>query len=91
VTAQRAARVVLIVGAALCVIYMADAFALRGSNHPFGTVQVRRYYAMPLKGGKTEYGNAGVEDETCVHSMFPHADLPPCWYASRKTEKWVTQ
>jgi hypothetical protein len=91
VRADKAARTTLIIGAALGIIYMADAFALRASSHPFGTVQVRRYYAMPLKGGKTEYGDAGVEDETCIHSMFPHLGFAPCWYASRKTEKWVTE
>ncbi len=77
----------LVVGA----VYLADVFVLRLAKHPFGTVQVRRYYAMPLKGGKTEYGEAGAENETCVHALFPHSGVAPCWYASRKKEKWVTE
>jgi len=91
VNAARTARAALITGAALCIIYLADAFILRAENQPFGTVQVRLYYAMPLKGGKTEYGDAGIENETCVHSMFPHGGCAPCWYARRHSEKWVTQ
>jgi hypothetical protein len=78
----------------LCVLYLGDALALwlpipRGRQQ-YGVVPIRRYYAMPLKGGKTEYGYDGTENQTCVHSLFPHFGLPPCWYASRKTQKWVT-
>jgi hypothetical protein len=61
-------RIALIAVAALCVIYFGDALVLRLMHQPYGVVQVRRYYAMPLKGNKT-----------------------PCWYASRKKEKWVTE
>jgi len=46
---------------------------------------------MPLKGNRTEYGDAGIEKDTCVHAIFPHAGYAPCWYASRRKEKWVTE
>jgi hypothetical protein len=84
-------RIALIAVAALCVIYFGDALVLRLMHQPYGVVQVRRYYAMPLKGNKTEYGDAGVENDTCVHALFPHGGFAPCWYASRKKEKRVTE
>jgi hypothetical protein len=90
-TRFRPFEIVLIAFVIVGVTYLADYFTLRASKQPFGTVQVRRYYAMPLKGGKTEYGDAGVENETCVHALFPHSGVAPCWYASHKKEKWVTQ
>lgn len=79
----------------VCVAYLGDTLALwlsipRGRQQ-YGVVRIQRYYAMPLKGGKTECGDAGTENETCAHSLFPHFGVPPCWYASRKTDKWVTQ
>ncbi|MGO9449563.1 MAG: hypothetical protein ACLQDV_00750 [Candidatus Binataceae bacterium] len=78
----------------LCVLYLGDAVVLLlpiPGRQPYGVVQVRRYYVMPLKGGKTEYGYDGTENESCAQSLFPHSGLPPCWYASRHTEKWITQ
>jgi hypothetical protein len=83
--------IALIAMLALCVLYLADAAAFRLASQPYGVVQMRRYYAMPLKGGKTEYGDAGVEKVTCVHTLLPHAGFAPCWYAGRKQEKWVTE
>ncbi len=84
-------RIALIAIASLCALYMADALLVRLKQHPYGEVRIRRYYAMPLKGGKTEFGDAGTEQETCVHSLFPHFGFSPCWYVSRKKEKWVTE
>jgi hypothetical protein len=84
-------KIALIVALSLFVLYLADTLLFHLASQPYGVVQVRRYYAMPLKGGKTEYGDAGVENDTCAHSLFPHAGFAPCWYASRKTEKWVTE
>lgn len=84
-------RIALIAVASLCALYFADAIVLRLSRQPHGEVQIRRYYAMPLKGGKTEFGDAGVEKDTCVHSVFPHSGFAPCWYAIRHKEKWMTE
>jgi hypothetical protein len=79
----------------LCVLYLGDALAfwlpIPPGRQQYGVVQIQRYYAMPLKGGKTEYGSDGTETQTCVHSLFPHQGLPPCWYASRKTVRWESQ
>ncbi len=84
-------KIALIAILSLCALFVADALALRLMHQPYGVVQIRRYYAMPLKGNKTEYGDAGVEKHTCVYALFPHRGFAPCWYASRKKEKWVTE
>ena len=84
-------KIVLIAIAALVILYIADVLAVHLTSQPYGEVQIRRYYAMPLKGGRTEYGDAGVEKETCVHSLLPHSGDTPCWYANRHKEKWVTE
>ncbi len=84
-------KIALIAIASLCALYLADSLLVRLARQPYGEVQVRRYYAMPLKGGKTEYGPAGVEKETCVRALFPHRGFVPCWYARRHKENWVTE
>ena len=73
--------------------YVSDYFLLRyriaTNRNPFGTAQVQRYYAVPRKDGKTEFFFDQPVNEPCVHSLFPHAGEPPCWYAVRKKEKRV--
>lgn len=84
-------KVAVIALLGLCAAYLIDALAVHFMAQPYGTVRVRRYYAMPLKGGKTEFGDAGFENDSCVHALFAHGGFAPCWYASRQTEKWITQ
>jgi|HubBroStandDraft_1064217.scaffolds.fasta_scaffold180529_1 hypothetical protein len=88
-------RIAFIVVLSLCILYVGDALALwlpipRGRQQ-YGVVQVRRYYAIPLKGGKTWYGYDGTENQDCANSLFPQFGLLPCWYESRKSVKWVSQ
>ncbi len=54
-----------------------------------GTVQVNVYYAVRLKGKKTEYLRADTETETCANSLFPQIGYLPCWYLNRHRQKWV--
>ena len=85
-------RVLIIVIVSLGVLFVADALAVSIPIPPwrqvYGTVQVRVFYAMPLKGNRTEFRDAGVQKETCVRALFPHFGYKPCWYASHKTEEW---
>ena len=46
---------------------------------------------MSLKGDRTEYQDGGFQKETCVYALFPHSGDSPCWYASRHTEKWLSE
>jgi hypothetical protein len=71
------------------VVYACDYGLLRlkmGKNSgadALGTVT--SYYGTALKDGKMEIFTDQPLTETCVHSLFPHAGLRPCWYASRNT------
>jgi len=86
-------RALIIAVLSLCGLFLADTLALwlpvPAGRRQYGVIQVRRFYAMPLKGSKTEYGDAGTENVTCVHSLFPHFGYSPCWYADRNKVKWV--
>jgi hypothetical protein len=73
---------------ALAVLYAGDDFSVRfhipSGRNPFGTVQIKRYYAIPQKNHKTEFYLGDPETQTCVHSLFPHLGYNPCWYVERK-------
>jgi hypothetical protein len=87
---DRMPLVVLLVG----LLYLCDMLVLwlpiPPGRQQYGVVKVRRYYAIQFKGNKTEYGYDGIENKACTHSVFPQFGLPPCWYASCKTQEWVT-
>jgi hypothetical protein len=84
---------VISLGLALLVVYAADYLLIRCRmvrNHDaFGSVTVRRYYAIEKKANKTEYVFAGAQHEQCVNSLFPHVDRRPCWYLKRHAEQRV--
>jgi hypothetical protein len=68
-------------------VYICDYLSLRyripNNRQQFGSVEVRRYYAVPLKDRKTEYMFQPPTQQECVHSLFPHLGDTPCWYLSR--------
>ncbi len=72
----------------LALVYAGDDLAVRipipKSRNPFGTVQIKSYYAIPQKDRKTEFYLADPVTLTCVHSLFPHLGYSPCWYLERK-------
>lgn len=86
-------RVFAIVVLSAGVIYLCDYLLLRvrmaTNRSPYGTVTIQPYYAVPQKDGKTQFLFDDPQDETCVHSLFPHAGDDPCWYLSRKKEKRI--
>ncbi|MGC2286607.1 MAG: hypothetical protein WA542_15230 [Candidatus Acidiferrum sp.] len=54
---------------------------------PFETITALRILAISEKGNKTEYTIDQLQPQqtgVCVHSIFPHAGDPPCWYLKRK-------
>ena len=77
----------------LLLVYLGDGLSVRyripRSRDPLATVQVRRYYAVPRKDGKTELIFDQPETQTCVRSIFPHLGYNPCWYVRRKTQRRV--
>jgi hypothetical protein len=85
-------RKIIIVIAAVGVVYVADFLSLRlrvPARDTFGSVTVHTYYAVKLKNGRTEYDYAGDHDVPCVNSMFPQFGAKPCWYARRHTEEQI--
>ena len=55
----------------------------------FGSVVVRPYYAVPLKDGKTEIMMLSPQAQSCVHAIFPHFGLTPCWYLQGHTQQRI--
>jgi hypothetical protein len=56
----------------------------------FGSVQMVRLYAIPLKNGGTEYELDARQPEltvSCVNSLFPHLGYGACWYLRRNSQK----
>jgi|GraSoiStandDraft_43_1057313.scaffolds.fasta_scaffold54842_4 hypothetical protein len=84
-------RVVISLVALSAVLYGGDYLAARFHIPPtrelFGSVQVRRYYAVGEKNGKTEFLFNPPETQPCLNSLFPHFRYPPCWYLRRHTEQ----
>lgn len=85
--APLAKRITTIVVVLLCILYFGESISVRyripASRDPLGTVQISKLYAVPQKGGKTEYEPGESETQTCVHSIFPHLGYSPCWYLNR--------
>ena len=56
----------------------------------YDSVQMVRLYAIPLKGGRTEYELDARQPEvtvTCVRALFPHLRYKPCWYLRRNSQQ----
>ncbi len=59
-------------------------------SDPTSKVQVHVVLAIPQKNHRTEFIQGETEDQTCVHSVFPHRGWQPCWYLQRHTEKQIS-
>jgi hypothetical protein len=46
-------------------------------------------FAVPRKDGKEEYMEDDPRVESCVHSLYPHSAVPPCWYLNKHREQRV--
>jgi hypothetical protein len=77
----------------LLLVFVADSIALRlhipGNRPEFSTFQVRPYYAVKMKDGKTQFMFEDPQDETCVNSLFPQLGYRPCWYVSKSKMKQI--
>ena len=71
----------------LAIVYLGDYASVRyripKSRDPYGTVSVRRYYAVTKKNGKPDYYFDQPADQVCIRSIFPHLGYVPCWYLNR--------
>lgn len=86
-------RTLVIVVLSLFILYLGDYLSVRyripKGRDQFGVVKIRRYYAVTLKNRKTEFMFLPPENQVCVHSLFPHFNLSPCWYLSRRNVKRI--
>jgi hypothetical protein len=80
---------ILTVAVAYTCDYAVLRFRIATNRQPYGTITVHTYYAVPQKNRKTEFLLGDPQDETCVHSLFPHLGDAPCWYLSRNREKRI--
>jgi hypothetical protein len=74
-------------------LWLGDYVSLRlniPARAQFGTVTVRRYYAIDKKANRVEYVFGSAQDESCVNSLFPHLGKEPCWYLRRHAEERIT-
>ncbi len=82
-------RIALTLFPALLAFYIGDNLVVRyrimTNREPFGSVQVKRYLAIPHKDQRVEYVATDPETRPCVHSLFPQFGRNPCWYVSRNT------
>ena len=84
-------QALLAVLALVIVAYAADDISVRykvpASRQAFGSVQVRKVYAVRRKNGSTEFLFDDPRGVSCVNSLAPHLGLDPCWYLERHTEQ----
>jgi hypothetical protein len=77
----------LLLGAA-ALIYAGDflsaRFAFPHHRQIYGSVTVKKTYAVLQKNHKEEYYFLPPEVQTCLNSLFPHFGFPPCWYLKRR-------
>ena len=71
----------------LLLVYIGDSvsvtYRIPNGRQQFGSVKVRRVFAVKLKNQKTEYMFDQPYSRQCVHSLFPRLGLTPCWYLKR--------
>ena len=84
---------VLLLAAMAAFTFVGDYAVLRyrmaAQKDPFGAVTVRRFYAVRLKSGKTEFLFQDPRLETCVNSLVPHFEMAPCWSTRRHPERRI--
>jgi|SoiMethySBSTD1v2_1073268.scaffolds.fasta_scaffold3593141_2 hypothetical protein len=74
--------------ASLGIVYLVDDLAVRYRTAG-RTDEVTFYYATMLKNGRVEVFYDQPQTEACVHALFPHLGLSPCWYVARHTVRRI--
>ena len=89
-------RILLLAVALAATVYAVDYAVVRSRvayprlGDAFGSVQVVRLLAIPLKNGRTEYELDALQPQVtviCVRALFPHLGYQPCWYVRRQSQK----
>jgi hypothetical protein len=86
-------RLLLIAAAMLLLVYVCDyisiAYRIPNGREQFGSVEVQKLLAVPLKDHKTAYMAVPPQAQQCAYSLFPQLGLMPCWYESRHAVQQV--
>ena len=87
-------RALVILAILAIALYLGDFLSARfgfpGHRAIYGSVTVKRTYAVPQKDEKKEeYYFLPDETQTCVNALFPHFGVPPCWYLKRHQTQLV--
>ena len=82
-------RIAICVVVLVSILYIGDFISVKFRHDPTSVVQINTIYAVPQKGGKTEYEPGDPVSETCVNAIFPHLGYDPCWYVSRHRNQQV--
>ncbi len=77
--------VALVVGFVL--LYGGDWAVYKMRRSPQGSVTVRRYLTVPLKGNKSEFDYLGSSVVPCSVSIFSQDGESPCWQLRRNQEQ----
>ena len=86
-----AARGLLVLMAAVVVLYAADWVVLRirmARQTAFSSVTVHQFLSSPMKNHTDEYYYEGAAEQSCVRSIFPHGSDTPCWWLKRHATQW---
>jgi len=87
-------RAALILIGLAALVYAGDYAVVRvpipSTRNPYGSVVVRPYYDVGLKSGKSTFYFLDPQTQTCVNSLFPHMDYPPCWYLKNHTHPKIS-
>ena len=76
----------------LGIVYLVDDLSVRyrRAASKDGTLdEVTFYYATTLKNGRVEVFYDQPQTEACVHALFPHLGLSPCWYAAQRSVRRI--
>jgi len=76
----------------LGIVYLVDDLSVRyrtAAAKDGALDEVTFYYATALKNGRVEVFYDQPQTEACVHALFPHLGLSPCWYAVRRTVRRI--
>ena len=86
-------RSLVLAATALLTLYVGDNLVLRyriwRGLQPYGSVTVKRYFAIKRKDGRVEFAPADPVTRTCVHSLLPQMGARPCWYVERRTSEQI--
>ena len=88
-TAPLIKRIAILVVVLVCILYAGDLISVELRRNPLSVVQINKIYAVPQKGGKTEFDTGEPESQTCVNSIFSHLGYSPCWYMRRHRNQQV--